>query len=106
MERLKDLKERGIKIGIATNTPEWLLLRVLRHLSLESLFDFYVTSSCGYVKPQKEFYKRIIERAGVPPEEILYIGHQVDDLLVREMGIRYVDVREFGRSPRERVDTI
>ncbi len=71
---LNELKSRGIKIGLITNTfsDERDMIKDSR---LFPYFDVALISyEQGICKPAPEMYQRMIERLGVTPEECLYVG--------------------------------
>lgn len=71
---LKALKERGIKIGLITNTfsDERDFIKAC---SLYPYFDVALISfEQGILKPDPEMFKRMTERLGVKAEECLYVG--------------------------------
>lgn len=71
---LNELKSRGIKIGLITNTfsDERDMIKDSR---LFPYFDVALISyEQGICKPAPEMYQRMIERLEVPPEECLYVG--------------------------------
>ena len=71
---LNELKSRGIKIGLITNTfsDERDMIKDSR---LFPYFDVALISyEQGICKPASEMYQRMIERLEVNPEECLYVG--------------------------------
>lgn len=79
IDYIKYLKEKGIKIGIATDMTAHIQFRKLEKLSLLSFVDFVVTSEeAGCEKPKKAFYELCIEKAGCLPEECLMIGDNME----------------------------
>ena len=74
VQLLKELKSRGIKIGLITNTfsDERDLIR---QSELFPYFDVALISyEQGICKPESVMYKKMIEQLGVAPEECLYVG--------------------------------
>ena len=71
---LKALKDRGIKIGLITNTfsDERDMIRA------SGLFPYFdaamISYEQGICKPAPEMYQRMIEQLGVKAEECLYVG--------------------------------
>ena len=71
---LDALKERGIKIGLITNTfsDERDMIRS------SALFPYFnvalISYEQGICKPAPEMYQRMIAQLGVKPEECLYVG--------------------------------
>ncbi|MCR5420059.1 MAG: HAD-IA family hydrolase [Lachnospiraceae bacterium] len=71
---LKDLKEKGIKIGLITNTFSDER-DFIRKSPLFPYFDVALISyEQGICKPDKELFRRMIGRLGVKPGECLYVG--------------------------------
>ena len=74
LQLLKELKARGIKIGLMTNTfsDERDLIKA------SELFPYFdvalISYEQGICKPSPELYQRMIERLDVKPEECLYVG--------------------------------
>ncbi|MBO4883036.1 MAG: HAD-IA family hydrolase [Lachnospiraceae bacterium] len=74
VDLLKGLKERGIKVGLITNTfsDERDLVRA------SELFPFFDAAMISYeqgeLKPDPVMYLRIMEEFGVKPDECLYVG--------------------------------
>jgi putative hydrolase of the HAD superfamily len=78
-DTLVRLRSRGIRLGVLSNFPPHLEETLKLH-GIHGYFDFYVVSSLvGMEKPDPAIFELAIERAGVPKEEILYVGDNVDD---------------------------
>ena len=74
IQLLKALKERGIKIGLITNTYSDES-DLIKSSVLFPYFDVALISyEQGICKPAPEMYQRMIECLGVKPEECLYVG--------------------------------
>jgi HAD superfamily hydrolase (TIGR01509 family) len=75
LEILKTLKEMGIEVGIISNAfPS--ARKILEQTGLIELFDEkHLILSCEYnsIKPEAGIYKEAITRAGVEPNEIVFI---------------------------------
>ena len=71
---LEALKERGIKIGLITNTFSDER-DMIRNSALFPYFDAAMISyEQGICKPAPEMYQRMIEKLGVEAGECLYVG--------------------------------
>ena len=71
---LDTLKEKGIKIGLITNTFSDER-DIIRESSLFKYFDVALISyEQGICKPDLELYKRMTDKLNVKPEECLYVG--------------------------------
>ncbi len=82
LERLRGL---GLRVIIAGNQPPQAA-DALRAMDLPAE-GIYVSAQWGVAKPEREFFTRVIDVAGVPAEEILYVGDRVDN---GSAGIQYV----------------
>ena len=74
VQLLEELKKRGIKVGLITNTfsDERNLIRSSK---LFPLFDATrISYEEGVLKPDPSMYLSIMEELGVTPEECLYVG--------------------------------
>ncbi len=79
---LKNLKNRGVKLGIATSKPEVMALRVLEKFNLKGYFDFIKGGDLKGKKVHKEY---IIEKNleffdDYKKEEIIMIGDRKFDI--------------------------
>lgn len=98
---LNRLKERGVPLGILSNYGTHLL-DLLPKLGIFDYFDFIIVSAIvGITKPDPRIFRIAIEEAGVPPEQILYIGdNPVDDIQgANNMGIDAILINRPGRIP-------
>lgn len=73
-ETFAELRERGYRLGIASNFDA-RLLGICRDLPpLQSCTDVFVSSQIGWRKPADEFYTAVQRAAQVPQPQILMIG--------------------------------
>jgi HAD superfamily hydrolase (TIGR01509 family) len=71
---LASLRARGLRVGAVGNTPASAEDDLRPHV------DFVGSSARWRVsKPSPDFFTRIVEEAGVPPEQIAYVGDRVDN---------------------------
>jgi putative hydrolase of the HAD superfamily len=71
---LARLRQRGLRLGLATNFDARLMQVLAGHRWLERL-DFIVTSEAvGWSKPARAFFARVVELAGCPAELTLQVG--------------------------------
>jgi HAD superfamily hydrolase (TIGR01509 family) len=72
---LRALKDRGLRVGLAGNASS-----VAAYASLGLDVDFVGCSGgWGVEKPAAAFFARVVEKAGVPPHRIAYVGDRVDN---------------------------
>ena len=73
LDCLAALRARGLRLGAAGNMYAWHEDFLRPHL------DFVGSSErWGVEKPDPGFFAHVVEEAGVPAEEIVYVGDRVD----------------------------
>lgn len=90
---LAKLKEQGYILGIGTDMTIEYQLKKLEKLQMLPLFDFIVSSEEANVeKPHEKLFRICAMKAGVSPEECLFIGDSLkkDVLGPRAMGMHSV----------------
>lgn len=92
-ELIHKLKEAGYRVILATNPlfPPVATESRVRWAGLEpedfELITTYDNSS--YCKPNLEYYKEILKRQGLKPEECMMVGNDVDeDMITSELGMK------------------
>ena len=98
---LSQLRDRGITVGICSNW-DWGLDRQLRHNSLSELVDFVVCSAIhGYRKPHPAIFASVIAQAGLPPDQIVFVGDNLSDDIAgaAKAGLRPVHIARQGLCP-------
>jgi putative hydrolase of the HAD superfamily len=74
LETLGQLHQQGYRLGIAS---DWVsgLPRILHSLGLSRYLDWaLVSGAIGFAKPSPQFYRLVLARAGVRPEQIVHVG--------------------------------
>lgn len=74
---LAALHNLGVRVGIAGNQPA-RTRQLLEALTLP-VEVVATSSSWGVAKPSPEFFTRVVEAAGLPPETVLYVGDRLDN---------------------------
>ena len=90
---LEALRSEGYRVGVAANQPR-TTEAFIRETGVE--LDFVASSeSWGVHKPAPEFFAKVVDAAGVPAEQIAYVGDRLDyDVLpAREAGMVSVFLR-------------
>lgn len=76
---LAELRRRGLQLGLASNY-DGRLRRVAAGLpGLAGLSHLVISSEVGWRKPAPAFYAAVCRAAGVPLEEIVHVGDDVDN---------------------------
>lgn len=82
---LRELKERGYKVGIVSNTSfsKENLEHIFNNIGLSDYIDVIISSATEEVKkPHPKIYHLLIERMGLKPEEIVHVGDKyIDDVV-------------------------
>ena len=98
---LNRLKAKGVPMGIISNYGTHLL-DLLPKLELFDYFNFVIVSAIvGVTKPHPRIFEIAIEEAGVPAEQILYVGdNYLDDVVgANNVGMDAVLINRPGRQP-------
>ncbi len=90
---LRDLKSRGLTIGLSGNQPaqaETVLLEM--GLPVDVIAS---SSSWGFEKPDPQFFQKIVEITKLEPSEIAYVGDRLDNDVrpAQEAGLVSVFIR-------------
>ncbi|MBI5355080.1 MAG: HAD-IA family hydrolase [Candidatus Aenigmarchaeota archaeon] len=73
---LKELKERGYRLGLISNTHTSAPKEVLEESGLSEYFDAELYSNEeGIEKPESELFVRAAKRIGCEPENCAYVGN-------------------------------
>jgi REG-2-like HAD superfamily hydrolase len=101
LKTLESAHERGLRQGVVSDwgtdlVPLLHAHEVTRHL------DFVVASAAvGTAKPHPDIFRYALDRAGLRPSEVLYVGDSyISDVLgARAVGIHAVLIDREGRAP-------
>ena len=87
---LTDLRQRGLVLGLISNIDRDIT-GMLAGLNLPALLPIIVTSQdAGATKPSPEIFRVALTRAGVKPEEAIFVGdqYQVDVAGAKNAGMK------------------
>lgn len=74
VEALRTCKERRLRIGLATATPEWRARKYLRMVNAESYFDAVTCADMvARGKPAPDIYLLAAQRLGLAPQEAVAV---------------------------------
>lgn len=90
---IKKAKEKGFRIALATNPlfPKTATESRIRWAGLNpDDFEIFTTyENSNYCKPNLDYYREILNRMNVCPEECLMIGNDVsEDMIASKLGMR------------------
>jgi len=86
------VRGKGIKVALATN-PIFPKIATEKRIAWAGLkpedFEFYTTyENCNHCKPNVEYYKDILNKLNIAPENCLMVGNDVsEDMIASEIGI-------------------
>ena len=103
-ELMKELKQRGIYIGIGSNMTSDVQYRKILKLGLGKYIDGIVTSEeAGEEKPHRKLFNLCVEKAGVMVEESIFIG---DSIAHDVTGAQNIGMPVILYRPKENVNEI
>lgn len=94
------LREAGLRLGVASDWGS-SLFPILHSLGLSRFFDWAVASGAvGFAKPSPQFYRIVVQRAGVPAEQIVHVGdnYYADVRGARTVGMQTLLIERHGRQ--------
>ena len=112
LQQMQQLRARGYRVVLLSNTNPYILKWVneadldgvgngLRHY----LDAIYASFECGCMKPNKAFFKKVLEGEGVKPEEALFLDDGLANInAASELGIQTFLV-ENGKDWTQSVDS-
>lgn len=92
-EVIKELKERGFRIALATNAvfPRIAVIERMRWASLDPQdFELITTfENMHFCKPHIEYYQEVLEYLGERPESCIMVGNDVEeDMIAGRLGMK------------------
>ncbi|OAQ21214.1 haloacid dehalogenase type II [Thermosulfurimonas dismutans] len=97
---LRELKNRGFRLGIISNIDRDLMAETLKHFVVD--FDLVLTAEeARTYKPDPKIFELAFERIGEPRERILHVGQSLfhDIAPARKLGLKTCWVKRPGRDP-------
>lgn len=97
---LRRLYAAGYRLGIASDWGSGLT-RTLHALGLSRYLDWaLVSGAIGFAKPSPQFYRLVVQRAGVPADQILHVGdsYYADVRGARTVGMDALLIDRVGRT--------
>lgn len=77
---LKQLKEKGYKLAVASNRPSRFSRILLKHLKINGFFDYVLCADQSKRgKPHPEMLNKIVKRFGLKKSQALYVGDMAID---------------------------
>jgi epoxide hydrolase-like predicted phosphatase len=105
VHKIRDLKDRGFRLGLLTNNVKEFGEHWRTMFPLEELFEEVVDSShVGMRKPERAIYELTCTRMSVEPNETIFVDDNLDNVdAARAFGMEAV---HFGENPWDALDEI
>ncbi len=100
---LQELRLRGFKLGLVTNSGRSLVRKILAAIGLpHEGFDVVITSTDAPPKPSKEPFLMALEQVGSNVENAIYVGDRDEQELrpAKELGIKTVLIKSTADRPK------
>lgn len=93
-EALVDLRERGVRLAVLTNSGRKAATRSLTVAGLLGFFEFVLTrNDTETMKPRPEGLLQAVSKLGIPKEAVYYVGDTPYDVMAAKgAGVRIVSV--------------
>lgn len=95
------IREAGVAVGLISNFEEWLE-EMLTAWEVTALFEPIVISGReGLEKPDPAIFRLAVERAGVAPEDAVYVGDhpRIDAAAAEAVGMASILIDRRGHHP-------
>lgn len=94
VETLNELKRRGVRLAVVTNSGRSATMGILDRHRLTSYFEFVLTrDDVERLKPDPDGLARAVSRFSLPASSILFVGDSALDILAaRRAGLKMVSV--------------
>jgi phosphoglycolate phosphatase len=106
---LRELKERGFCLALATNDERRDTEAMIAWLKMENIFDAMICAGeVTHPKPHPETLLALCRRMSVPPQEAVFIGDSVADMMAgKRAGLALtLGILEGGVTPREDLEKV
>lgn len=100
---LRNLKDKGYKLAVASNRPTHFSLILIRHLGLKRYFDYILCADrLKHIKPHPEILNKIRQRFHLQAAQILYVGDMtIDAKAAKRAGIKAIMVTTGSSTKKE-----
>jgi len=104
---LRELRKRGIVLGVASNIPTLFLRGHLNKFKIEGYFDTITgQEDCDEQKPSPKPILLTIDKLGARPQEAMYVGDMEEDIIAGKLAnvSTVAIVRNESYHPRWRLE--
>lgn len=106
-EVLRELRQRKVALGVASNIPTLFLREHLREFNIERYFDIITgQEDCDEQKPSPKPVAITLEKLGASPREAMYVGDMEEDMIAGKGAQVFTAaiIREESYHPRWRLE--
>jgi HAD superfamily hydrolase (TIGR01509 family) len=91
---IDELRRRGLKVGLITNSGRVGVKMALEKLALSSCFDVIVTrNDVERIKPSGESVRKALSTLGYAPKEVAYVGDSWADVVAaKDAGVMAIAI--------------
>ena len=101
---LKELKEKGMLVGIATNKRKDSSESLLQYLEIDYLFDTVIAQDQQIIRNKSDMILDALKSLQLRKEDVVMIGDSIGDLnAARDAGVRFIGVH-YGFGFKEEVE--
>jgi len=101
---LTQLREKGYKIGLISNTSMFAAEIVNKKTNLFYYLDYPLFSfDVGVIKPDLKFFKEMLKISKCKPEECIMVGDKLNDDVIppRELGINSIHYKDYNSLKKD-----
>lgn len=101
---LKQLRDKGYKIGLISNTSVFAIEHIKNKTELLNYIDYPLFSfDIGVIKPNLKFFKEMLKNTGYKPEETIMIGDKLNDdvLPPKELGMNAILFENYDQLKKD-----
>ena len=101
---IKELEAKGYALAIATNRPVWSTAIILKHLQIDSKFEFVLSAEqVDKHKPEPDILFSVLGQLSFTKEEALYVGDMTVDAKTGNAADVKTVIVTTGSSTREEI---
>ncbi len=90
---LKTIRRSGTKIAVITNQEASLQFKKIKHLGIDDLIDYVITSEeAGIEKPARKIMEIALNKIKLRPSDTVFLGDdkKEDGLAARSVGVKFI----------------
>ncbi len=102
-EFLEFAKSCGLRLAVLSNVGSKALKRALEKFNILQFFDTVVSrDDMRFLKPHPSSVDKVLERLGLYPDEVIYVGDSFSDLIAARSRSMEIYILPFGEVEKKR----